>query len=193
MSACVCSKDVRLFCVEYTAHFRFSLLTVPPEFTRLKRLKQKAERDLGWLSHTFLPARRHASAGTSYDPVSVSASVCLSVYHKSVFYRNGWTDRAGLWRAGFYRPILHCVLRKFRYLQKDGYFPLELCPKLHFLQFYLIRLAITPRKDDRLRHSLQANSASSPMRDLLTYSLCVLYRSLTTEGLRLVLHCCCEH
>ena len=79
MSACVCSKDVRLFCVEYTAHFRFSLLTVPPEFTRLKRLKQKAERDLGWLSHTFLPARRHASAGTSYDPVSVSASVCLSV------------------------------------------------------------------------------------------------------------------
>jgi len=132
VSACVCSKDVRLFCVEYTAHFRFSLLTVPPEFTRLKRLKQKAERDLGWLSQTFLPARRHASAGTSYDPVSVSASVCLSVYHKSVFYRNGWTDRAGLWRAGFYRPILHCVLRKFRYLQKDGYFPLELCPKLHF-------------------------------------------------------------
>jgi len=34
----------------------------------------------------FLPARRYGSAGTSYDPVSVS--VC----HKSVFYRNGWTE-----------------------------------------------------------------------------------------------------
>jgi len=30
----------------------------------------------------LLPARRYASAGNSYDPVSVCLSVSLSVYHK---------------------------------------------------------------------------------------------------------------
>jgi len=60
----------------------------------------------------LLPARRYASAGTSYGPVS------MSVCHKSEFYRNEWTDRAGFWHVGFIRPMLHCVLRKFRYLQK---------------------------------------------------------------------------
>jgi len=64
------------------------------------------------LSDWFLPVRCYASVGTSYDPVSVS--VC----HKSVFYRNGLTDGAGFSHLGFFRPILHCVLRKFRYLQK---------------------------------------------------------------------------
>ena len=37
----------------------------------------------------FLPARRYASAVSSYGFVSVSLSVSLC--HKSVFYRNGWT------------------------------------------------------------------------------------------------------
>jgi len=60
--------------------------------------------------YIFLPARRYASAGTGHGPVSVC--------HKSVFFRNGWTDRAGFWHVGFFRLILHCVLRKFRYLQK---------------------------------------------------------------------------
>jgi len=53
--------------------------------------------------------------------------VCLSVSvcHKSVFYWNGWANPAGLWHGGFRRSILQCVIRKFRYLQKFGYFPLE--------------------------------------------------------------------
>ena len=34
------------------------------------------------------------------------------------------------WYKSFFRPILHCVIRTFRYLQKQGYFPLKLCPKL---------------------------------------------------------------
>jgi len=50
----------------------------------------------------------------SYDPVSV----CLSVCHRSVFYRNGWTNRAGFWHGSFLPPVLHCVDRKFDALQK---------------------------------------------------------------------------
>ena len=47
----------------------------------------------------------------TYDPVS--ASVC----HKSVFHRNGWTDRADLWHRDFLWPVLHYLSWKFGYLQ----------------------------------------------------------------------------
>jgi len=40
---------------------------------------------------------RYASAGTSNGPVSICPSVC----HKSVLYRNVWTDRAGFWQGAF--------------------------------------------------------------------------------------------
>jgi len=32
-------------------------------------------------------------------------AVCLSVCHKSVFYRNGWTDWSGFWRGGGLLPF----------------------------------------------------------------------------------------
>jgi len=64
----------------------------------------------------ILPARRCASAGTI--AMALCLSVCLSVCHKSVFYRNGWTNRAGFWPGSFLPPILHCVIKKFGYLQK---------------------------------------------------------------------------
>ena len=77
--------------------------------------------------YTFLRARRYASAGTSYGPVSVCVCPCLSlVCHKSVLYRNGWTNQTGFWHGSF--VMLQYVIRKFGYLQK-GYFPLELYPK----------------------------------------------------------------
>ena len=60
----------------------------------------------------FISTRRCASVCTRYDPMSVC--LCLSVCHKSVFYRNWWAERAGFWRVGFFWPILHCVIRKFR-------------------------------------------------------------------------------
>ena len=44
------------------------------------------------------------ATGTSYDIECVSVSVC----HKAVFYRHGWTDRAGFWHVSFFRPIIHC-------------------------------------------------------------------------------------
>ena len=46
---------------------------------------------------------------TSHGPVSVR----LSVRHKSEFYRNGWTNRAGFWHVSFLPPVVHCVKRKF--------------------------------------------------------------------------------
>ena len=49
--------------------------------------------------------------GTSHAPVSVS--VC----HKSVFYRNGWTNRTGFLHVSFHPPVLYSVKRKFGYLQ----------------------------------------------------------------------------
>jgi len=52
--------------------------------------------------------------------VSVCLSVCLSVCHKSEFYWSSWTNQAGFWQASFFPPILHCVKRKFRYLQNRG-------------------------------------------------------------------------
>ena len=67
-------------------------------------------------------------------------SVCVCVCQKSVFYRNSWMNRAGFWRGSFLPPILHCVKRKFGYLQKWGYFPLELCPKLRTLNILLRRI-----------------------------------------------------
>jgi len=48
--------------------------------------------------------------------------VCPFVCLKPVLYRNEWTDRAGFWRGSFLRPILHCVVRKFGYLQNKGTF-----------------------------------------------------------------------
>jgi len=51
--------------------------------------------------------------GTSHGP-----HVC--VCHKLVFYRNGWTNRTGFWHVSFLPPVLHCVKRKFGYLQNKG-------------------------------------------------------------------------
>jgi len=54
--------------------------------------------------------------GTSHGPVSVRLSVC----YKSVFYRNGSTNRAVFWHVSFFPPVLHCVKRKFGYLKNKG-------------------------------------------------------------------------
>ena len=67
---------------------------------------------------------------------------CVCICHKSVFYRNGWTNRTGFWRVSFLLHVLHRVKRKFGYLQKQGHFPLEVCPKLRTQK-------ISPRHIDR--------------------------------------------
>jgi len=37
-----------------------------------------------------------------------------------VFCRNGWTNRAGFWHVSFLPAVLHCVKKKFGYLQNRG-------------------------------------------------------------------------
>ena len=76
-----------------------------------------------------MPARRYASAYTSYGPVSVC--VCPSQVGVLV---QGWPGRGGFWHAGCFRPIVQFVLTKFRYLQNKGTFPLGLFPRLRTLK-----------------------------------------------------------
>jgi len=40
--------------------------------------------------------------------------------HKLALYENVWTDRACFWHRGFPRLSLHCVGRKFGYLQNTS-------------------------------------------------------------------------
>jgi len=65
---------------------------INPRFTYLLTYQFSSVQSWEHCWYWFLPARRYASAGASYGPVSVSVCVC----HKSVlFYRKGWTNRAG--------------------------------------------------------------------------------------------------
>jgi len=87
----------------------------------------------------------------------LSARVCVCL-----FYRSGWMDRAGFWPGGFFRPDLHCVIRKFRYLQKNSTnFPLELCPKLRTRKILLRRI------DQRNVLATQFEKGGRPERDKL--------------------------
>ena len=67
------------------AHFRSSSWRAPTRGAMCLRHGMNSTQ-----TSTFLPARPCGSASISYDPVSVR--VCLSVCHKSVFYRNGYTE-----------------------------------------------------------------------------------------------------
>ena len=67
-----------------------------------------------WHFTSFLPARRYASAGTSYGPVSVF--VCLS---QVVVLSKRLNESSLMFLAGELRsPALHCVERKFGCPQK---------------------------------------------------------------------------
>ena len=96
-------------------------------------------------------ARRYASA---IFVVVVCPWVRLYVRHKLVLYRNNWTNRAGFWHGDFSPNILHCVLRKFGYLQKLGYFPVEVCSKLRISPRQVDRVANKTRRRRRRRSSL---------------------------------------
>jgi len=96
-----------------------------------------------FFSHVFTRAILPPSAGIHVYYPWPCVCLCPSVScvcHKSVFYRKGRTDWSVLSMETF-RPVLHRVIRKFRYIQKLGYFPLELYPKL--------RTKYSPRHIDR--------------------------------------------
>jgi len=54
----------------------------------------KAVYPLKPFSHKFLPARRYAAYMLA-RVLAMAWCLCLSVRHKSVFYRNGWTELSG--------------------------------------------------------------------------------------------------
>jgi len=61
----------------------------------------------------FLPARRYASAGTSYGPVSVRPSVCLSVCLSQVGVLSKRLNESGwFWHACFLRHTTQRVVTK---------------------------------------------------------------------------------
>ena len=68
--------------------------------------------------------------------------VCLSVTSRCSVKTDGRNNLFFLVGGGFFRPVLHYLLRKFRYLQKQGY--LELFSKLWTYK-------ILPRHIDRRR------------------------------------------
>jgi len=76
----------------------------------------------------------------------------VCVCHKLVFYQNGWTNRARFWHGSFLPTILHCVKRKFMYLQKYGYFPVELCPKL-WIWKHINQQNVSSAELDKVWHS----------------------------------------
>jgi len=89
-------------------------------------------------------ARCYAIAWYLLSLCVVRPSVHLSVTNRC-FFRNDWTNQAGCWHGGYLPPIPHCecVVRKFGYLERLRYFPLELFPKLPAQM-------ISPRQVDRV-------------------------------------------
>jgi len=67
-------------------------------------------------SESIYYRRRYARAGTSYGPLSICLCPCLSVTSR----RSVETDRAGFLAWWLFRPVLHCVIRKFGHLQNKG-------------------------------------------------------------------------
>jgi len=73
----------------------------------------------------FLPARRYASAGTSYGPVSA----CLSVTSRSSV-ETAERIELGLDMGGSFHLSYTVLNGTSGIFTSKGYFPLELCPKL---------------------------------------------------------------
>ena len=58
---------------------------------------------------------------TRFEPRPFCAFSTLTIRlpsHKPVFYRNGWTNQAGIGHGGFLPPILYYVVRKIQVAPK---------------------------------------------------------------------------
>ena len=81
----------------------------------INEVKMESSRTFRTLKHCISYVRYYRLFFLPRDASAVLAmGLCPSVCHKSVFCWSGWTDRAGFWHGGFFRPVLHYVLRKFR-------------------------------------------------------------------------------
>ena len=77
--------------------------------------------------------------GTSHGAVSVC--VCVRLSQVGVLLKR-LNESSWFLDVSFLSSVLHCVERKFGYLQKQGHLPLELFPKLRTYK-------ISPRYIDR--------------------------------------------
>ena len=62
--------------------------------------------------------------------LAMAPCLFICTCHKSVFYRMGRAHSSGFWHDSFFRPVLHCVIKKIQVYTKERYFPLELFPEL---------------------------------------------------------------
>jgi len=87
-----------------------------------KKKNSEVAENLRFLDPSDLTVQRQLCFYWFYprDTVLWPVSVCLSVRHKPVFYRNGWTDWAGFPLIGYPPLILRCILRELWYLQNKG-------------------------------------------------------------------------
>ena len=93
----------------------------------------------------FRPARRYASAGTSYGPVFVSAFGVLNDYALYKSTHSPCQSQVGVlskriepvfWHESFLPPVLHCVKRKFGHLQNKGSSIWNFVPNFGLRKFY---------------------------------------------------------
>ena len=62
-------------------------------------------------------SKMHHFTARCYVSAVLCPSVRLCLSQVGVLSK-GWTNRAGFWHVSFLPPVLHCVKRKFGYLQK---------------------------------------------------------------------------
>ena len=102
-----------------------------PPYTALK--SHSIHRSFLHITVTFCPRDYMLASGYNYGPLFYL--VCR--YHKPVFYRNGWTDRAGIWlRSRLHRLIglIICSVLFFSRPRSEGWphhgrtFSIYLCP-----------------------------------------------------------------
>ena len=104
--------------VDYAAHHRALSCDRRPDIPPSPHTENCRRGHLPPVTFKILLPRNHMLARYMLSSC-VRLSVCLS---QAGMYRNDWTNRAGF-------------IRKFGYLQKSGYFPLGLCPKLRTFLF----------------------------------------------------------
>ena len=99
--------------------FTFSMIWLHDEWhdvalimiIQLTKTSKSAAHNVWVLSFQIFTAWCYASMVYT---VIMCLSVCLSIRHKLVMYRNDWTNRFGFWHGGFLPAIPHCVLRNFK-------------------------------------------------------------------------------
>ena len=105
--------------------------------------------------------------------------MALCVCHMSVFYRNGWMNRASFWQGNFLTPILPCVKKKFAYFQNKGNF-----------FWYFVQNLYRSSKNWKIVKNWTVERRSS---EVLSTKLTSELRCLTTSSSQVIVNLCLRH